>query len=180
MAVLEQSATIVAPQTALSPSAAPERRASRTKSVTTLHCLVVSTRLERRQMLERAAGDAGWDVIVCDESIAGYVRQTSGNIDDLKIYALGWNLAPEFWGNGVMTHSLTQLLNDLRNPTGRTLFVADCFQSNERCVSLLNRLEFAPWKIGIGEQFAGMLKNKCLKWVLRFCLQKENPNVSAE
>ena len=133
-----------------------------------------------QSVIENRVESCRLDVIVCDESIAGYVRQTSGNIDDLKIYALGWNLAPEFWGNGVMTHSLTQLMNDLRNPTGRTLFVADCFQSNERCVSLLNRLEFAPWKIGIGEQFAGMLKNKCLKWVLRFCLQKENPNVSAE
>lgn len=73
MAVLEQSATIVAPQMALSPSAAPERRIERKKSVTTLQCLIVSTRLDRRLMFEQAAGDAGWDVIVCSDSESGWM-----------------------------------------------------------------------------------------------------------
>ncbi|MEM7314116.1 MAG: hypothetical protein AAF497_13295 [Planctomycetota bacterium] len=72
MAVLEHSATSVAPQTALSPGTAPERGIQRKKSVTTPQCLVVSTRPERREMLERAADDAGWDVIVCSDSESGW------------------------------------------------------------------------------------------------------------
>ncbi len=81
MAVLEQKATVVAapgPQRATAPprsrlsAPAPVRVVPQTRRTGLLQCLVISTSAQRREMLERAADEAGWDTIACRDADAGW------------------------------------------------------------------------------------------------------------
>jgi ActR/RegA family two-component response regulator len=45
-----------------------KRTVEQYKSTTTIHCLVVSGSQSRREMLSRAAKEAGWDTVVCADA----------------------------------------------------------------------------------------------------------------
>jgi RimJ/RimL family protein N-acetyltransferase len=99
--------------------------------------------------------------ILFESKIVGYISELRTFRNSEFSVHVGWSLHPDYWGRGVMTTALTEFLTNLLSSKHCTTIVADCFESNERCLRLLTRLGFSATPIGGIERF--------LTWITRLC-----------
>ena len=92
----------------------------------------------------------------------------------IELIGIGWNLAPEVWGNGYMSKSLELLLGELFSLNDLILFRAECFDFNDRCVRLLERLGFVGKRIPWLSHWWLRIQRSCKHKHLRFELTKRD------
>ena len=107
-----------------------------------------------------------WTIRVGDQ-IVGHVTGLHSQIKYGRSYHFGWNLAPNFWGRGIMAQALTHVLDDVFAEANVEAVVADCFESNERCIRLVQKLGFSPMKINWPERLTIWIRHSCPHKVLR-------------
>lgn len=106
--------------------------------------------------------------ILVDDKIAGYIERWFRRDARREIRAsYGWNLAPEYWGRGLMPAILAQdFTSHFTEPRFAEIFI-DCFRDNARCIRVLEKLNCRPTFISPIERVETMIRNRCPRWVLR-------------
>ena len=87
----------------------------------------------------------GWkcSTILVDGDFAGHITQVySSPPTQVVMVTLGWNIVPELWGHGIVPNAVSQLLEDRFTELEAIEFQAFCFNSNTRCVRVLQKLGF--------------------------------------
>lgn len=105
--------------------------------------------------------------ILFESSIVGYISEFGTHSKKHYSAQLGWNLHPDYWGRGIMTNALTRYISKLFLVDKCHSIVADCFVDNERCLRLLDRLEFKQMPIGRIERFLICLFRLCPHRIVR-------------
>ncbi len=99
--------------------------------------------------------------ILVDATIVGYVSEFCTRSKYETSAQLGWSLHPDYWGRGIMTSALTEMITTMFTNQECDVVIADCFAHNDRCLRLLQRLNFKPAPIGRIERF--------LTWLVMIC-----------
>ena len=68
-----------------------------------------------------------------------------GTVD--RPLTIGWDLHPDHWGKGFMFKALEMLFGDFFLHNENLIVRAECFDFNDRCVRLLERLGFSQKKL---------------------------------
>ena len=115
----------------------------------------------------------GWksSTILTDGNFAGHITQVfQTGSDGVTRILLGWNLAPECWGMGIMVRALG-LLFEQRFAVKREInFVACCFASNQRCIRVISKLGFQPDKLTFWERTSHFARTWGRERVVKYCL----------
>ena len=106
-------------------------------------------------------------------AIIGHVTHWHWCIDGLRACQCGWNLDPEYWGQGVMCAALSELFDTLFGVEGVQYVFADCFRNNRRCLRVMEKLGFVPNGIPPYQRLLLAWQMRCLRWILRFRLDAE-------
>ena len=117
-----------------------------------------------------------YSTISLDNTIVGYISQIHTESAGQKIVQCGWNLAPEFWGQGVMAAALSSLFDGLLSVDNVQHVFADCFRDNLRCKRLLSKLGFVPNAILIHHRIIIAAAMRCLHWIDRYRLDRNTWN----
>ena len=112
-------------------------------------------------------------VILFEGTVIGHVGQSVFEHGGKKVVYCGWNLAPEYWGRGIMCIALSKLFDDWFTKQGVTCVRADCFRNNKRCVRLLEKLGFVPERISLLFRIVIVYYARCFYWHLGFRLNAE-------
>jgi RimJ/RimL family protein N-acetyltransferase len=113
-----------------------------------------------------------YSVLEDDEHVVGYVHHIHWDYDTIPLVQCGWNLAPDYWGRGLMYHALTELIVGFRSSGVRHVF-ADYFYGNARCARLLKKLGFVYQSIPLTDRVVDAWKMKCWRLVIRNRLDLE-------
>ena len=102
----------------------------------------------------------GWmcSTILFDGEFAGHITQiyhTSAHDESTAL--IGWNVIPELWGKSIAPDAVGLLLQDRFSKNDNIEFCAFCFESNARCVRVLEKLGFENEQPRWSERF----KNFC-------------------
>lgn len=125
-------------------------------------------------------GSAFWSLtILLNDTIVGHVLQHEFEDDQGAIYYCGFNVHPDFWGQGIMTTSLRLVLDQLFENYNAYLVVCDCFHSNRRCQRLLQRAGFKQTPISLFHQARIAFSTRCLRWLKRYALAKDTWQTAA-
>jgi RimJ/RimL family protein N-acetyltransferase len=108
--------------------------------------------------------------ILYDQKVAGYVAQTITFTNQQPFADCGWNLAPDYWGRGIMRAALQVILQRLFTEDKMQYVIADCFRNNVRCKRLLSKLHFTQIGIPVFERVKTACQMRCLHWVERYCI----------
>jgi len=77
-------------------------------------------------------------------------------------------VTPELWGNGVAPSAVGQLIEDRFNMKNDLVFSAFCFDSNNRCLRVLEKLRFeeceTSWTERPGNYIMTMGRHKVLNF----------------
>jgi RimJ/RimL family protein N-acetyltransferase len=111
--------------------------------------------------------------ILSEGRIAGFIQRCFWPAARREIRAAySWNLAPEFWGRGLMPAVLTQdFVSHFAEPRLAEIDV-DCFRDNLRCVRVLEKLAFRKVFISPFERVESMIRFCSSRWVLRYRLTR--------
>ena len=90
------------------------------------------------------------------------------------LIGIGWNLAPEYWGNGYMYRALELLLEQFFILNDLILVRAECFDFNDRCVRLVEKLGFVRKRIPWLEHWWLRFRRRCKHYHLRFELTQSD------
>lgn len=112
--------------------------------------------------------------ILVDGQIAGHVSHQSATFGDQLTAYCGWNLAPAFWGQGIMHRALSEWLGSLHQEHQVDVAIADCFSSNRRCLRLLRKLGFGSIPIDLSGRIQILMQHNCWHWIHRFRLITED------
>ena len=112
--------------------------------------------------------DCKLNTILFKSDLVGYVVTAMTEHEDARLAQCGWDLHPDFWGQGIMTESLHWHFNELFDCHDRTHLIAECFSSNRRCIRLMDRIGLVRWRIPLTDRIYRMWHSKSLKWLLRF------------
>ena len=102
----------------------------------------------------------------------GHVSRFHYTVKDTPLCYCGWNLDPDYWGLGIMRTALADLFDELFGSQAIAHVFADCFRNNHRCIRLMNKLNFLPVPILWRHRMIDAWRNRCLRWVLRFQLDR--------
>lgn len=97
-------------------------------------------------------------------------RSVSYEAYDQKARYCGRNLAPAYWGRGIAVVVLLQLFDDLFDDRQIDIALSDCFSDNQRCIRVLEKLDYEPVGISPLERLCILTLNRCLHWIRRFRL----------
>ena len=92
----------------------------------------------------------------------------------IGLVSIGWNLAPEFWGKGYMSRALQLLLSEFFSLNDLILIRAECFDFNDRCIRLLDRLGFVQQIIHWFAHWWLRIRRRCKHFHLRYELTKSD------
>lgn len=106
--------------------------------------------------------------IEVDGAIAGYIHHDHSFARGAETVTLGWNLAPTYWGQGVMPAAAKQLVEWCISERKTKLFAVECFKENQRCIRVIEKLGFQPRSISYFHRFVNSIAHGNWKWVLRF------------
>ena len=109
-----------------------------------------------------------------NDTIVGHVIQQEFKEEDGAIYYCGFNVHPDFWGQGIMTTSLPKVLDQLFESYNAHAIVCDCFRSNRRCQRLLERTGFLRAPIPLFHQAQAALKTRCIRWLKRYFVTRDD------
>lgn len=100
----------------------------------------------------------------------GHINQYYYEAYGQRICYCGWNIAPSYWGKGIALIALTQLFESLFGDHQIDAVVSDCFSNNNRCIRVMEKLNFKPGKISVCERMQTVIVKRCFHWILRFQL----------
>lgn len=117
----------------------------------------------------------GWEstTILWANEVIGSITKHFWDLDDGRTYQCGWNLAPLYWGRGIMHAALSTELERLFNQSGAGNIFAECFGNNERCIRLLEKLRFQVCPISFEDRVKLAWSYRCTNWILRFHLDAD-------
>ena len=129
---------------------------------------------EWRKWLFGGAGNSHYYIksttVLNDSQIVAYVFRYYFQIDKILICKCGFDLAPHVWGRGIMASALSQLFDDLFTKQNVNYVLCDSFRDNQRCIRLLEKLNFRPIPISPWNRIKTAYYTKCLRWIRRFQL----------
>ena len=114
--------------------------------------------------------------IIDRDSVIGHISRLDFQFDGLNCVQCGWNILPEYWGKGIMTCVLRRHFDQFFTDEKIDLILADCFRKNERCIRLLNRLEFYRVSVSLYERVLTIYRTNCWKWIRRYQMDRESWN----
>ena len=122
-----------------------------------------------RMLASLAAESFEWkcSTVLFDSSIVGHISEFTTLSKNGAEVQLGWNLHPDYWGRGIMTHALTTHISNLTIDERCNTLTADCFAGNERCLRLLDRLGFKEISVGWLERLIICVFRLCPHRILR-------------
>jgi RimJ/RimL family protein N-acetyltransferase len=106
--------------------------------------------------------------IEVDGVMAGYIHHDHSLSVGAESVTFGWNLAPSYWGQGIMPAAVNQLVDWCIAERTTKLFVAECFRDNQRCIRVIEKLGFQSAPISYFDRFVTSLAHGNWKWVLRY------------
>lgn len=112
--------------------------------------------------------------ILLDDTLIGHVTQHHYRIDDVGIAQCGWNLAPDYWGKGLMAAALSILFERFFSEQRISHVFADCFRGNVRSKRVMEKLGFVPVGIELSERISLAWQARCLHWIDRFRLDSDD------
>lgn len=131
------------------------------------------------RLTEHLFGDTkpGLDVmksttVLSDDRVIGNICHSHGGVYEKYCYC-GWNLAPPYWGRGIMSLALSQFFGSLFSEQGIAAVFSDCFSNNRRCIRLMQKLNYDPIGIGMDERLQIAITARCYHWIRRFMLTSE-------
>lgn len=141
-------------------------------------------RLSRRDTLEcwrahlfgeRKSGPATHrcTAIVRQGEFIGHVIHTHYQASRQRLCYCGWNLAPAYWGRGIAVIALSQLFDDFFQNQQVDAVISDCFSDNQRCLRVLQKLNYTPVRISVKERLRTMVVHRCLHWICRYYLSAD-------
>lgn len=89
--------------------------------------------------------DNGWmcSTILVNNLFAGHITQAYRTTKkERQTATLGWNIVPDLWGNGIAPNAVNQLVRERFEQNSEIQFVAFCFESNVRCLRVIEKLGF--------------------------------------
>jgi len=89
-------------------------------------------------------------------------------------HSFGWNLHPDYWGNGYMYQSLEMLFDNVFSRNHDFLVRIECFDFNERCIRLIGKLGFQSRRLSGLQHFLLRLNRRCFHRHLRFDLTRND------
>ncbi|MFN7877287.1 MAG: GNAT family N-acetyltransferase [Pirellula sp.] len=119
--------------------------------------------------------------ILVDGAFAGNISEAY-SITNLgkPLIQLGWNLVPEFWGNGIMVLAIERLLQKRFSKRQDIVFHAFVFSTNHRSIRVIEKLGFASTKLLFLEWLHHLYltrgKKRVLKYWLNFDLWNSRAN----
>nr|WP_281168035.1 GNAT family N-acetyltransferase [Thioflavicoccus mobilis] len=103
-----------------------------------------------------------------------YDRQVRWGADGwCKLCYLGFDVHPDYWGQGIMKSALRRYISDGFNEDRFKHLIAECLTTNARSKRLLEGLGFEPVQVGSFDQFRHMWKYKGLIPKARYCYSHE-------
>jgi RimJ/RimL family protein N-acetyltransferase len=108
--------------------------------------------------------------VVRYNEIIGHISHNHYEAHGQKLCYCGWNLAPAYWGRGIATIALSQLFDSFFGPQQVDAVISDCFSNNQRCVRVLQKLNYEPVGIAPYHRLVILIVNRCLHWIRRFQL----------
>lgn len=109
-----------------------------------------------------------------DDNVAGHIIELHYEIAEIRYVQCGWNLEPNYWGQGIMPRALRMKFNAFFLEQEIGYVFSDCFWNNRRCIGVLKRLGFLRQHIPIFNRLRCAYASRCLKWIIRFRLDSEN------
>lgn len=106
--------------------------------------------------------------IEVDGVMAGYIHRDHNFTRGFETVTFGWNLAPSYWGRGIMPDAVSQLVDWCVAERKTKRFIVECFRENQRCLRVIEKLGFQPAPISYFDRFVTALAHRCWNWVLRF------------
>lgn len=106
--------------------------------------------------------------ILDDRVVIGHISQHHLKQGDWTTCECGFNLAPQYWGRGIMRMALSRLFDAFFEEQGVDLVISDCFADNHRCIRLLSKLGFQRIGIGLLARILIAYQMRCLRWIRRF------------
>jgi [ribosomal protein S5]-alanine N-acetyltransferase len=122
-------------------------------------------RFRRLQAQQRDSEHYGWLSICVDGAVVG--NATYFISSDCKPLAaeIGFNLLPDYWGRGIMSRAISQLISRLFDRQGVEIVFANYFRGNVRCQRLLQRLGFRPVSVPLLHRVKVAYATSCLRWI---------------
>ena len=112
--------------------------------------------------------------ILANDTIVGHVSQHEFKQEFGIVYQVGFNIHPDFWGQGIMTTTLPLVIDRLFEDYHAWLVACNCFHSNHRCQRLLERTGFRQKKISVFEQVQAIYTTRCFRWLKRYMMTRNN------
>lgn len=84
----------------------------------------------------------------------------------------GWNLDPDYWGNGIMPAALTLMFTCLFEKHPEGIIISNCFPNNRRCIRMMKKLGYEPVRLSLFEKTELMIEAMTWKKHVRFRLNK--------
>lgn len=128
-----------------------------------------SAAIWRKVLFEAAATQRVFTsaTILVDEKVAGHIgRIFSWHRRGLRA-KYGWNLAPQYWGHGIMPKVLSEDFTTLFADRRVAEIIADCFRDNPRCLRVLTKLGCRPTFYGPLARLHVMVRHRCFRWIVR-------------
>jgi len=121
--------------------------------------------------------------ILVDSGFAGNISEgCSMGKNGVLVIQLGWNLRPEFWGQGFMVQALEQLFQKRFATRSDIEFVACAFTSNRRSIRVIEKLGFLADRMSLSERILHFYMSRGMKRVAKFrlpygewCKRRQSP-----
>lgn len=110
--------------------------------------------------------------ILCDGAMVGHVMQSFSlaNSPTQCRCVCGWNLDPDYWGKGIMAIAASALFDRLFEVNPDLRIIVACFDTNRRCLRVIEKLGFTPQKMTLSERFGHFTQTWGKKKVVQFQL----------
>jgi len=112
-------------------------------------------------------------VIDINGTIGGHILSSVYRIEEGVGSYCGWDLHPDYWGQGVMAGALKVLFGSWFDAGKLDFIISDCYGDNYRCMRMMGKVGYEPQHISFKERVVTAWRTKRLKWVCRFCLTKD-------
>lgn len=108
--------------------------------------------------------------ILRNGSVIGHVNHLHFEVDKQRYCYCGWNLAPEYWGRGIIVRALSKLFDQFFREQQIQAVFSECFASNQRCLRVMEKLNYLPVGIPLHDRLRTLIVRRCLHWLYRFQL----------
>ncbi len=108
--------------------------------------------------------------ILRHNTVIGHISQFHFEVHNQRTCYCGWNLDPAYWGQGIALFALSQLFDRFFSDRQIDTVISDCFSNNQRCIRVLQKLNYEPASIAFYERLQTLVVYRCFHWIRRFQL----------